>query len=64
MPLERRYVCNGLNSSKAINRGTMILGMLTIVLLVLYSALRASFLTTFLSPPSSSRVGNTCTLIT
>ncbi|CAE5966316.1 unnamed protein product [Arabidopsis arenosa] len=49
------YVCNGLNKSKAVNASTLILGMLTTVLSVLYSALRAGSSTTFLSPPSSPR---------
>ncbi|KAF5759781.1 putative serine incorporator/TMS membrane protein [Helianthus annuus] len=57
MPLEWCYTCNGLNSSKAITTCTLILGMLTIVLLVLYSALRAGSSKTFLSPPSSLRAG-------
>ncbi|MFS8032342.1 hypothetical protein Hanom_Chr17g01556441 [Helianthus anomalus] len=39
MPLEWCYACNGLNSSKVVTTGTLILGKLTIVLLVLYSAL-------------------------
>ncbi|XP_010436570.1 PREDICTED: probable serine incorporator [Camelina sativa] len=51
------YVCNGLNKSKAVNASTLILGMLTTVLSVLYSALRAGSSTTFLSPPSSPRSG-------
>ncbi|CAE5965665.1 unnamed protein product [Arabidopsis arenosa] len=40
--------CNGLNKSKAVNASTLILGMLTTVLSVLYSALRAAL------PPHSS----------
>ncbi|CAF2102948.1 hypothetical protein HID58_020045 [Brassica napus] len=51
------YVCNGLNRSKAVTASTLILGMLTTVLSVLYSALRAGSSTTFLSPPSSPRAG-------
>ncbi|CAN8269606.1 unnamed protein product [Cochlearia groenlandica] len=51
------YVCNGLNRSKAVTASTLILGMLTTVLSVLYSALRAGSSTTFLSPPSSPRSG-------
>ncbi|KAF5787782.1 putative serine incorporator/TMS membrane protein [Helianthus annuus] len=51
----RDYACNGLNSSKAVTTGTLIIGMLTTVLSVLYSALRAGSSTTFLSPPSSPR---------
>ncbi|CAN1129494.1 Serine incorporator 3 [Linum perenne] len=53
----RDYACNGLNKSKAVTVGTLVLGMLTTVLSVLYSALRAGSSTTFLSPspPSSPR---------
>ncbi|GMN46583.1 hypothetical protein TIFTF001_015763 [Ficus carica] len=51
----RDYACNGLNKSKAVSAGTLILGMLTTVLSVLYSALRAGSSTTFLSPPSSPK---------
>lgn len=52
------YVCNGLHKkSKAVNASTLILGMLTTVLSVLYSALRAGSSTTFLPPPSSPRSG-------
>ncbi|KAI4317742.1 hypothetical protein L6164_025588 [Bauhinia variegata] len=51
----RNYECNGLNKSKAVTISTLILGMLTTVLSVLYSALRAGSSTTFLSPPSSPR---------
>ncbi|CAN1826093.1 hypothetical protein LINPERHAP1_LOCUS31402 [Linum perenne] len=49
--------CNGLNQSKVVTVGTLVLGMLTTVLSVLYSALRAGSSTTFLSPspPSSPR---------
>ena len=54
----RDYVCNGLhNKSKAVTTSTLILGMLTTVLSVLYSALRAGSSTTFLSPPSSPKSG-------
>ncbi|MCE3049973.1 hypothetical protein HAX54_046227 [Datura stramonium] len=50
----RDYVCNGLhNKSKAVTTSTLVLGMLTTVLSVLYSALRAGSSTTFMSPPSS-----------
>ncbi|KAL9233097.1 hypothetical protein vseg_008135 [Gypsophila vaccaria] len=61
----RDYVCNGLhNKSKAVTAGTLILGMLTTVLSVLYSALRAGSSTTFLSsPPSSPRAGGTKRLL-
>lgn len=52
----RDYVCNGLhNKSKAVTTSTLVLGMLTTVLSVLYSALRAGSATTFMSPPSSPR---------
>ncbi|KAK4587099.1 hypothetical protein RGQ29_024001 [Quercus rubra] len=51
------YVCNGLNNTKAVTTSTLILGMLTTVLSVLYSALRAGSSTTFLSPPSSPKSG-------
>lgn len=49
------YECNGLNKSRAISTSTLVLGMLTTVLSVLYSALRAGSSTTFLSPPSSPK---------
>lgn len=52
------YKCNGLNNSKAVSISTLILGMLTTVLSVLYSALRAGSSTAFLSPPSSPKSGN------
>ncbi|GMI64264.1 hypothetical protein like AT3G06170 [Hibiscus trionum] len=54
----RDYVCNGLHyKSSAVSASTLILGMLTTVLSVIYSALRAGSSTTFLSPPSSPRAG-------
>ncbi|XP_039071140.1 serine incorporator 3-like isoform X1 [Hibiscus syriacus] len=54
----RDYVCNGLHyKSSAVSTSTLILGMLTTVLSVIYSALRAGSSTTFLSPPSSPRAG-------
>lgn len=53
----RGYACNGLNKSKVVSTGTLVLGMLTTVLSVLYSALRAGSSTTFLSPPSSPMSG-------
>jgi len=53
----RNYVCNGLHKSKAVTTSTLILGMLTTILSVLYSALRAGSSTTFLSPPSSPKSG-------
>ncbi|XP_010546830.1 PREDICTED: serine incorporator 3 isoform X2 [Tarenaya hassleriana] len=56
----RDYECNGLhNKSKAVTTSTLILGMLTTVLSVIYSAVRAGSSTTFLSPPSSPRAGAT-----
>ncbi|GLU08813.1 hypothetical protein SLE2022_257000 [Rubroshorea leprosula] len=51
----RNYSCNGLKKSKASSISTLVLGMLTTVLSVLYSALRAGSSTTFLSPPSSPK---------
>ncbi|KAH7573703.1 hypothetical protein JRO89_XS03G0195500 [Xanthoceras sorbifolium] len=53
----RGYACNGLHKSKAVSTSTLILGMLTTVLSVLYSAVRAGSSTTFLSPPSSPKSG-------
>lgn len=54
----RDYECNGLhNHSKAISTGSITLGMLSTVLSVLYSAVRAGSSTTLLSPPSSPRAG-------
>jgi hypothetical protein len=50
------YACNGLhNKSKAVSTSTLVLGMLTTILSVLYSAVRAGSSTTFLSPPSSPK---------
>ncbi|KAJ6725394.1 hypothetical protein OIU79_003715 [Salix purpurea] len=52
----RGYACNGLhNKSKAVSTSTLVLGMLTTVLSVLYSAVRAGSSKTFLSPPSSPK---------
>ncbi|KAL6191106.1 hypothetical protein ACLB2K_037498 [Fragaria x ananassa] len=51
----RDYACNGLHHSSAVSVGTLLLGMATTILSVLYSALRAGSSTTFLSPPSSPR---------
>lgn len=60
----RDYVCNGLhNKSKAVSTSTLILGMLTTVLSVLYSAVRAGSSTTFLSPPSSPKSGGSKPLL-
>lgn len=55
----RDYACNGLhNHSEAVSTGTLILGMTTTVLSVLYSACRAGSSTSFLSPPSSPKSGS------
>lgn len=60
----RDYVCNGLhNKSKAVTTSTLVLGMITTVLSVLYSALRAGSSKAFLSPPSSPRAGATKSLL-
>ncbi|KAL6955481.1 hypothetical protein U1Q18_050157, partial [Sarracenia purpurea var. burkii] len=53
----RDYTCNGLHNKSAVSTSTLVLGMLTTVLSVLYSALRAGSSTTFLSPPSSPKSG-------
>ncbi|KAG9457413.1 hypothetical protein H6P81_001921 [Aristolochia fimbriata] len=54
----RDYDCNGLHKhSKGVSTGTLILGMITTVLSVLYSAVRAGSSTTLLSPPSSPKSG-------
>ncbi|KAK8971007.1 hypothetical protein KSP40_PGU020020 [Platanthera guangdongensis] len=58
------YECNGLdNHSKQVSTATLILGMLTTVLSVVYSAVRAGSSTTFLSPPSSPKSGSSKPLI-
>lgn len=60
----RDYVCNGLHTkSKAVSVGTLVLGMLTTIVSVIYSALRAGSSTTFLSPPSSPRAGGSKPLL-
>lgn len=60
----RDYACNGLHKhSKTVSTGTLILGMLTTVLSVVYSAVRAGSSTTFLSPPSSPRSGSNTPLL-
>ncbi|KAI9196630.1 hypothetical protein LWI28_025574 [Acer negundo] len=59
----RGYACNGLHKSKASSITTLILGMLTTVLSVLYSALRAGSSTTLLSPPSSPKSGGSKPLL-
>lgn len=54
----RDYACNGLhNHSAAVSTSTLILGLSTTILSVVYSAVRAGSSTTFLSPPSSPRGG-------
>ncbi|KAE8689881.1 60S ribosomal protein L13a-4-like [Hibiscus syriacus] len=54
----RDYECNGLhNHAKAISTGSLTLGLVTTVLSVVYSAVRAGSSTTLLSPPSSPRAG-------
>ncbi|XP_070033949.1 uncharacterized protein [Nicotiana tomentosiformis] len=53
----RDYECNGLHHSKAVSTGTLKVGLLTTVLSVVYSAIRAGSSTTLLSPPSSPRAG-------
>lgn len=55
----RDYECNGLHRhSKAISTGTLTVGLLTTVLSVVYSAVRAGSSTTLLSsPPGSPRAG-------
>lgn len=50
------YECNGLhNHTSAVSTSTLILGIVTTILSVVYSAVRAGSSTTFLSPPSSPR---------
>ncbi|EFJ19682.1 hypothetical protein SELMODRAFT_110336 [Selaginella moellendorffii] len=54
----RNYECNGLHKHEnVVSTGTLVLGMLTTLLSVVYSAVRAGSSTTFLSPPSSPRAG-------
>ncbi|XP_019155782.1 PREDICTED: probable serine incorporator isoform X2 [Ipomoea nil] len=54
----RDYECNGfLNHSKAVSSGTLTLGLVTTVLSVVYSAVRAGSSTTLFSPPNSPRAG-------
>ncbi|KDO36650.1 hypothetical protein CISIN_1g028965mg [Citrus sinensis] len=54
----RDYECNGLHRhSKAVSTGSLTLGLITTVLSVVYSAVRAGSSTTLLSPPSSPRAG-------
>ncbi|RZR95917.1 hypothetical protein BHM03_00024840 [Ensete ventricosum] len=55
----RDYECNGLhNHSKAVSTGSLTLGLLTTVLSVVYSAVRAGSSTTLISTPSSPRAGS------
>ena len=52
----RDYECNGLhNHSKAVSTGSLTLGLLTTILSVVYSAVRAGSSATVLSPPDSPR---------
>lgn len=53
----RDYECNSLHHSKAVSTVTLTIGLLTTVLSVVYSAVRAGSSTTLLSPPSSPRAG-------
>ncbi|KAK6911146.1 Serine incorporator/TMS membrane protein [Dillenia turbinata] len=54
----RDYECNGLHKhSNAVSTGTLTVGLLTTVLSVVYSAVRAGSSTTLLSPPTSPRAG-------
>jgi hypothetical protein len=54
----RGYQCNGLHKHiGAVSTGTLVLGMGTTLLSVVYSAVRAGSSATFLSPPSSPREG-------
>lgn len=54
----RDYQCNGLHKhSQAVSTTSLTLGLLTTVLSVVYSAVRAGSSTTLLSPPSSPRAG-------
>ncbi|KAE7999771.1 hypothetical protein FH972_004171 [Carpinus fangiana] len=54
----REYGCNALHkNSKSVSTGTLTVGLLTTILSVVYSAVRAGSSTTLLSPPSSPRTG-------
>nr|GEU62146.1 probable serine incorporator [Tanacetum cinerariifolium] len=54
----RDYACNGLHKHfKAVSTGTLTVGLLTTVLSVVYSAVRAGSSTTLVSPPDSPRAG-------
>ncbi|KAL3695902.1 hypothetical protein R1sor_009978 [Riccia sorocarpa] len=57
----RDYECNGLHKHvAAVSTGTLVMGMVTTLLSVVYSAVRAGSSSTFLtpSPPSSPRAGS------
>ncbi|KAK4772244.1 hypothetical protein SAY86_014019 [Trapa natans] len=55
----RDYECNGLHKhSRAVSTSTMTLGLLTTVLSVVYSGVRAGSSTTLLSPPGSPHAGS------
>ncbi|XP_057767747.1 uncharacterized protein LOC130988021 [Salvia miltiorrhiza] len=55
----RDYECNGLHKhSRAVSTSSLALGLLTTVLSVVYSAVRAGSSTMLLSPPSSPRAGS------
>ncbi|KAG0450182.1 hypothetical protein HPP92_027024 [Vanilla planifolia] len=55
----RDYECNGLHKqSKAVSTGSLTVGLLTTVLSVVYSAVRAGSSKTLLSPPSSPRASS------
>nr|GMC84721.1 probable serine incorporator [Ipomoea batatas] len=54
----RDYECNALHKhSKSVSTGTLTIGLLTTVLSVVYSSVRAGSSTALLSPPSSPRAG-------
>lgn len=55
----RDYDCNNLHKhSKAVSTGSLAIGLLTTVLSVVYSAVRAGSSTSLLSPPSSPRASS------
>nr|GLL31534.1 hypothetical protein CISIN_1g028965mg [Ipomoea trifida]GLL31538.1 hypothetical protein CISIN_1g028965mg [Ipomoea trifida] len=61
----RDYECNALHKhSKSVSTGTLTLGLLTTVLSVVYSSVRAGSSTALLSPPSSPRAGGGKPLLT
>ncbi|WMV10064.1 hypothetical protein MTR67_003449 [Solanum verrucosum] len=53
----RDYKCNGLHHPKVVSTSTLIVGLLTIVLSIVYSVVRAGSSTTLPFPPSSPRAG-------